>query len=105
MVVPAENSVGVVSAGLTSTLGLPVLDRQLQFVIDENRLLRDRLRERIMTTPAERARLLKYGRPLGSAINQLTTIVAPGTSQVRNRAAGLRVNGHMRANGPKSHKP
>jgi len=42
-------------------------------------VLRDRLPERIVTTPAERARLLTYGRPLGPAINQLITIVVPGT--------------------------
>jgi putative transposase len=32
-----------------------------------------------MTTPAERARLLKYGKPVGAAINQLITIVVPDT--------------------------
>jgi putative transposase len=55
------------------------LARQVQYLKNENRVLRARLPERIMTTPAERSRLLKYGRPLGPAINQLITIVVPGT--------------------------
>ena len=55
------------------------LARQVQYLKNENRVLRARLPEHIMTTPAERARLLKYGRPVGPAINQLITIVVPGT--------------------------
>ena len=54
------------------------LARQVQYLKNENRVLRARLPQQIMTTPAERARLLKYGRPLGPAINQLITIVVPG---------------------------
>lgn len=53
--------------------------RHVQYLKNENRVLRDRLPEHIVTTPAERARLLKYGRPVGPAINQLITIVVPGT--------------------------
>jgi putative transposase len=55
------------------------LARWVQYLLQENRSLRARLPERIVTTPAERARLLKYGRPVGPAINQLITIVTPGT--------------------------
>jgi putative transposase len=55
------------------------LARQVQYLKNENRVLRARLPKHIMTTPAERARLLKYGRPVGLAINQLITIVVPGT--------------------------
>ena len=55
------------------------LARQVQYLKNENRVLRDRLPERIMTTPAEHHRLLKYGRPVGSAISHLITIVVPGT--------------------------
>ncbi len=51
----------------------------MQYLKNKNRGLRARLPQHIMTTPAERARLLKYGRPLGLAINQLVTIVVPGT--------------------------
>jgi hypothetical protein len=55
------------------------LARQVQYLKYENRVLRARLPQHIMTTPAERARLLKYGRPVGLAINQLITVVVPGT--------------------------
>ncbi len=55
------------------------LSRQIQCLKNENRVLRARLPQHSMTTPAERARLLKYGRPLGQAINQLITMFVPGT--------------------------
>jgi putative transposase len=55
------------------------LARQVQYLKNENRVLRARLPEKINTTPAERSRLLKYGRPVGAAINQLITIVVPST--------------------------
>jgi putative transposase len=55
------------------------LARHVQHLKNENRVLRARLPEHIKTTPAENARLLKYGRPVGPAINQLITIVTPGT--------------------------
>jgi putative transposase len=55
------------------------LAKQVQYLKTENRVLRSRLPKLIMTTPAERARLLKYGKPVGAAINQLITIVVPGT--------------------------
>jgi putative transposase len=41
--------------------------------------LRDRLPEHIKTTPAERARLLRYGGCLGKAITKIITIVQPAT--------------------------
>jgi putative transposase len=55
------------------------LAKQLQFVIAENKILRARLPARIYATPKERAQLLKYGKPLGSAVKQLISIVAPET--------------------------
>jgi putative transposase len=55
------------------------LRRQIQYLKIENQILRARLPKRIVTTPAERRRLLKFGKPLGSAIRQLITIVTPGT--------------------------
>jgi putative transposase len=45
----------------------------------ENRLLRDRLPKRLRVTFQERRRLVKLGRPLGSAIRELVTIVTPRT--------------------------
>ncbi len=74
------------------------LARQVQYLKNENRVLRARLPQHITTTPAERARLLKYGRPLGVTINQLITIVVPGTlhrwvregkGQKRNKTAKI----------------
>ena len=55
------------------------LARQVQFLKVENRILRDKLPERITIRRAERSRLLKFGRPLGAAIDVLITIVVPGT--------------------------
>lgn len=55
------------------------LARQIQFLKEENRILRDRLPKRITVTPQERRRLLKYGRGLGKAIRELITIVTPRT--------------------------
>ncbi len=55
------------------------LARQIQYLKNENRVLRARLPQHSVTTPAERDRPLKYGRPLGLGINQLITIVVPGT--------------------------
>jgi len=58
-------------------------DRQLakyvEYLKAENRVLRDRLPKRITLTPRERNRLVKAGRPLGSAIKDLITIVSPRT--------------------------
>ena len=55
------------------------LARQIQFLKTENRILRDKLPQRITITPKERGRLLKFGTPVGAAINQLITIVVPST--------------------------
>jgi putative transposase len=55
------------------------LARQIQFLKVENRILRDKLPQRINVTLQERQRLLKYGNPLGKAIRDLLTIVSPRT--------------------------
>lgn len=55
------------------------LARQLQYLKAENRILREKLPKRIKVTPLERQRLLKAGRRLGKAINELITIVTPRT--------------------------
>ena len=52
---------------------------QLQFAKAENEILRSRLPRRIKVTAAERARLVRLGAPLGSAIKELTTIVTART--------------------------
>src|SRR6516165_5695569 len=55
--------------------------RQLQFSKAECEQLRARLTERIVVTPRERRRLIRLGKPLGSAIKDLITIVSPATFQ------------------------
>ena len=65
---------------IDSTLvGLRVTDiqRQIQFLKVENEILRARLPKRITVTPAERQRLLKFGKLLGPAIKELINIVHP----------------------------
>src|SRR4051794_18328738 len=55
------------------------LARNVEYLKAENRILRDRLPKRVVLTPRERNRLLKYGRPLGPAIKNLITVVTPRT--------------------------
>src|SRR5262245_24277725 len=55
------------------------LARQVRYLKAENQILRDRLPQRIRVTPAERRRLLCFGKPLGTAIRELITIVSPRT--------------------------
>jgi putative transposase len=51
----------------------------VEYLKAENRVLRERLPARLTVTPRERTRLVKLGRPLGAAINDLITIVTPRT--------------------------
>lgn len=53
--------------------------RQLEFAQVQNEILRSKLPKRITVTPRERQRLIKYGKPLGTAIKELITIVTPRT--------------------------
>jgi len=55
------------------------LAKYVDYLKTENRILRARLPKRIDTTEAERAQLLKVGRPLGSKVKELVTIVTPRT--------------------------
>ncbi len=64
---------------LVATASDSLLARYVLYMKKENRILRDRLPGEIHTKPHERAQLLKYGKPLGTAINELITIVTPGT--------------------------
>lgn len=58
-------------------------DRQLakyvEYLKAENRILRDHLPKRIHLTNRERNRLIRFGKPLGSAIRNLIAIVTPRT--------------------------
>ena len=51
----------------------------IEYLKAENRILRSKLPKRVTVTPAERARLVKLGVRLGSAIKEVITIVHPRT--------------------------
>lgn len=53
------------------------LAQYVEFLKAENRILRSKLPGKVICTPAERDRLVKLGKPLGSAIKDLITIVTP----------------------------
>ena len=55
------------------------LARHIRYLKEENRILRARIPGQVHTRPHERARLLRFGKPLGRAIEQLITIVTPHT--------------------------
>jgi len=55
------------------------LAQQVQYLKEENQILRSRLPKKLFVTPQERNRLLRYGTPLGKAIAKLITIVSPRT--------------------------
>lgn len=55
-----------------------LIDR-IQFLKAENEILRNKLPKRIVITPSERARLVRLGKPLGSAIKDFISIVSPRT--------------------------
>ncbi|WP_425619061.1 integrase core domain-containing protein [Anatilimnocola sp. NA78] len=56
------------------------LARQVKYLKVENQILRSRLPQRIVCTPKERVRLIKFAQKLGGKVlRQLTTIVAPET--------------------------
>jgi len=55
------------------------LARQIEFLREENRILRSRLPRRVVVTPKERALLVRLGKPLGRAIDGLVSIVTPKT--------------------------
>ena len=55
------------------------LRQQVQYLKAENQVLRSRLGERVKVTPQERARLVKYGVRLGTALATIVSIVSPQT--------------------------
>lgn len=55
------------------------LARQVQYLKEENKILRSKLPRRITVTPSERRSLFKLGKPVGKAIKELITIVTPRT--------------------------
>ena len=53
--------------------------QEAAFLKAENKILRARIPGQIHTRPAERERLLKFGKAIGRAIEELMTIVSPAT--------------------------
>ena len=55
------------------------LAKYVEYLKHENKLLRARLPRQVHTTHEERQTLLKYGKVIGRAIEELVTIVSPAT--------------------------
>jgi putative transposase len=55
------------------------LARQVSYLKAENQILRSRLPSRVMLTQREKNRLVRFAKNLGSALNDLATIVHPAT--------------------------
>jgi putative transposase len=70
------------------TLDERKLAQTVEYLREENRILRNKLPDRITVTPRERARLVKFGRPLGTAIAGVITIVSQRTFARWARARG-----------------
>jgi len=65
------------------------LARQVSYLKAENQILRSRLPDRISLTEREKNRLIRFAKNIGSALNELATIVHPGTIRrwIREAAA------------------
>ncbi len=55
------------------------LAKYVEFLKEENKILRARVPRQIHTKPDERSRLIKFGKAAGRAVEELLTIVAPQT--------------------------
>lgn len=55
------------------------LARYVEFLKEENKILRSRIPGQVHTKPDERSRLVKLGKALGRAIEELITLVKPAT--------------------------
>ena len=55
------------------------LAKYVEYLRHENKILRARLPKQIHTSFEERQTLLKYGKAIGRAIEELATIVSPAT--------------------------
>ncbi|MFY9255550.1 MAG: integrase core domain-containing protein [Fuerstiella sp.] len=55
------------------------LARQVSYLKAENQILRSRLPKRLILTEREKNRLVRFAKNLGSALNELATIVHPAT--------------------------
>jgi len=55
------------------------LAQQVQFLRAENRMLRERLSERVRLTPGEKRKLVRLGAPLGAALKEIISVVSFAT--------------------------
>ncbi len=55
------------------------LAKYVEYLKEENKILRARLPSQVHTRREERERLLKFGKAIGRAIEELITIVSPAT--------------------------
>ncbi len=55
------------------------LAKYVEFLKEENKILRSLIPGQVHTKPDERSRLIKLGKALGQAIEELITLVAPST--------------------------
>ena len=53
------------------------LAKYVEYLKEENKILWARIPGQVHTKPAERERLLKFGKAIGRAIEELMTIVSP----------------------------
>ena len=67
---------GTRSSPCCSTHSCQELARQVAYLKEENRILRARLPERLVATPQENRRLLRFGRKLGQQLKELISIVS-----------------------------
>ncbi len=82
----------------------PKLRQMVEYLQEENRVLRSKLPNRITVTPQERARLIKLGKALGGALKAIITIVSPrtfargatGTTTPKAKPPGPRQGGRPR---------
>ncbi len=66
---------------LLASLTKTELARQIQYLKAENEILRSKLPKRLTVTPAERQRLVRLGKNIGSALQHLISIVSYRTFQ------------------------
>ena len=67
------------------------LARYVEFLKEENKILRARIPGQVHTKPDERSRLIKFGKAIGRADEELITIVTPQTFArwCRERSSGF----------------
>jgi putative transposase len=75
------------------------LARQVSYLKAENQMLRSRLPDKISLTQREKNRLVRFAKNLGSALNELATIVHPGTIRRWIRDASAKKSARQKKGG------